>query len=130
MATASVSDHVSDQVKRLIKAAGSGERSSAELMKSLKLAHAPTFLKNFLTPALKDNWIERTQPDSPRNPTQRYRLAIKGSNWRLKEQQKGAKYKELTTPLPGSHSARHATQTTYRSERPPSYSGAVDDPAS
>jgi len=75
------SDQVSDQVKRLIKAVGSGERSSAELMKSLKLAHAPTFRKNYLTPALEDNWIERTQPDSPRSPTQRYRLATKGSNW-------------------------------------------------
>ena len=71
-------DQVSDQVKRLIKAVGSGERSSAELMKSLQLAHAPTFRKNHLTPALEDSWIERTQPDSPRSPTQRYRLTLKG----------------------------------------------------
>tara|TARA_B110000285_G_scaffold54529_1_gene62092 strand:+ start:1401 stop:1706 length:306 start_codon:yes stop_codon:yes gene_type:complete len=82
-------DHASDQVKRLIKAVGSGERSSAELIKSLKLAHAPTIRKNYLTPALKGNWIERTQPDSPRSPTQRYRLTIKGSNWRLKDNKRG-----------------------------------------
>ena len=78
VSTDQVSDQVNDQVKRLIKAVGNGERSSAELMKSLKLAHAPTFRKNYLTPALEDNWIERTQPDSPRSPTQRYRLTLKG----------------------------------------------------
>ena len=81
ISTDQVSDDVSDQVKRLIKAVGSGERSSAELIKSLKLAHAPTFRKNYLTPALEGNWIERTQPDSPRSPPQRYRLAAKGINW-------------------------------------------------
>ena len=78
ISTDQVSDQVSDQVKRLIKAVGRGERSSAELMKSLQLAHAPTFRKNHLTPALEDSWIERTQPDSPRSPTQRYRLTLKG----------------------------------------------------
>lgn len=81
ISTDQVSDQVSDQVKRLIKAVGSGERSGAELMKSLKLAHAPTFRKNYLTPALEESWIQRTQPDSPRSPTQRYRLTAKGLNW-------------------------------------------------
>ena len=85
ISTDQVTDQVSDQVKRLIKALASGERSSAELMQSLKLSHAPTFRKNYLTPALKDNWVERTQPDSPRSPTQRYRLSPKGLNWRASE---------------------------------------------
>ena len=31
--------------------------------------------------ALEDEWIERTQPDSPRSPTQRYRLTGKGQRW-------------------------------------------------
>ena len=74
-------DQVSDQVKRLIQAIGEGDRSSAELMKALKLVHAPAFRKNYLTPALKDHWIERTQPDSPRSPTQRYRLASRCKIW-------------------------------------------------
>ena len=85
ISTDQVTDQVSDQVKRLIKALASGERSSAKLMQSLKLSHAPTFRKNYLTPALKDNWVERTQPDSPRSPTQRYRLSPKGLNWRASE---------------------------------------------
>jgi Fic family protein len=81
VSTDQASDQVSDQVKRLIKAIGNSERSSAELMKSLKLAHAPTFRKNYLTPALEGNWIERTQPDSPRSPTQAYRPIAKALNW-------------------------------------------------
>ncbi len=85
ISTDQVSDQVSDQVKRLIKALGQKERSSADLMQALKLAHAPTFRKNYLTPALEGHWIERTQPDSPRSPTQRYRLAPKGLNWLTSE---------------------------------------------
>lgn len=81
ISTDQASDQVSDQVGRLIKAIGPKERSSAELMKELQLAHAPTFRKNYLTPAIEGHWIERTQPDSPRSPTQRYRLAAKASNW-------------------------------------------------
>jgi len=79
--TDQASDQVSDQVKRLLKAIGKKEQSSAELMKRLKLGHAPTFRKNYLTPALEGNWIERTQPDSPRSPTQAYRLTAKGRHW-------------------------------------------------
>jgi DNA-binding PadR family transcriptional regulator len=30
---------------------------------------------------MEDEWIERTQPDSPRSPTQRYRLTGKGQRW-------------------------------------------------
>ncbi len=79
--TDQVNDQVNDQVKRLIQAIGEGERSSAELMKTLKLSHAQTFRKNYLTPALEGSWIESTQPDSPRSPTQRYRLTSKGRDW-------------------------------------------------
>lgn len=81
ISTDQVSDQASDQVERLIKAVGSGERSGAELMKSLKLAHAPTSRKNYLTPALEESWVERTLPDSPRSPTQRYRLTANELNW-------------------------------------------------
>lgn len=50
-------------------------------MKALDLTHRPTFRENYLDPAIDDGWIERTQPDSPRSPTQRYRLTKKGLRW-------------------------------------------------
>ena len=74
------SDQVSDQVRRLLNALGSGEKSAAELMNDLGLRHAPTFRKNYLSPALKSAFVERTHPDSPRSPSQKYRLTAMGKN--------------------------------------------------
>lgn len=73
-----VTDQVADQVSALLNALEQSELGSSELMRRLGLAHHPTFRSNYLNPALKGGWIERTQPDSPRSPTQRYRLSTKG----------------------------------------------------
>ena len=75
------SDQVSDQVRRLLNALGSGEKSAAELMSDLGLRHAPTFRKNYLSPALKSAFVERTHPDSPRSPSQKYRLTAAGKRF-------------------------------------------------
>ena len=76
---APVSDQVSDQVKVLLKGFGSDfELSSDELVRRLGLRHKPTFRKNYLNPALLVGVIEMTEPDSPRSPTQRYRLTDVG----------------------------------------------------
>lgn len=74
-------DQASDHVSLLIETIGGCELGSADLMRTLKLSHRPTFRKNYLNPALKGGWIERTQPDSPRSPTQRYRLTHRGRRW-------------------------------------------------
>lgn len=79
--TDQVSDQVTGQVAKLIQAIGSGELSSNELMQALGFVHRPAFRGNYLNPALAGSWIERTQPDSPRSPTQRYRLTPKGWQW-------------------------------------------------
>ena len=78
--TDQVDAQVSDQVKRLLDAIGQNEKTATELMQALSLRHAPTFRKNYLTPALEAGLIERTQPDSPRSPTQRYRLTELGKS--------------------------------------------------
>ncbi len=79
--TGQVGDQVTDQVASLIQVIGTGEMGSNDLMQILGLSHRPTFRENYLNPALEDGWIERTQPDSPRSPTQRYRLTGKGRRW-------------------------------------------------
>lgn len=71
-------DQVTDQVKRLLEVAAQGEKTAIALMRALDLRHAPTFRKNYLTPALQAGLIERTRPDSPRSPGQRYRMTEKG----------------------------------------------------
>ena len=73
-----VSDQASDQVHRLLGTLLEGDKRAAELMAALSLRHAPTFRKNYLNPALENGLVERTLPDTPRSPAQRYRLTTKG----------------------------------------------------
>ncbi len=79
--TDQVADQVTDQVAALMMMVGIDALSSNDLMQSLGLAHRPTFRDNYLNPALDGDFLERTQPDSPRSPTQRYRLTQKGRRW-------------------------------------------------
>lgn len=81
VATDQVGDQVTDQVAALVAGIGTGEIGTNDLMKRLGLSHRPTFRENYLNPALESGWIERTQPDSPRSPTQRYRLTSRGQRW-------------------------------------------------
>ena len=54
-----------------------GEMSRAELMKAVKLKDRVSFSKNYLEPALENGLIEMTQPDSPKSPTQKYKITEK-----------------------------------------------------
>lgn len=69
-----VTVQASDQVKSLLAVMGQGEYTLAEMMQLVGLVHRPTFQKNYLNPALEAGLIERTYPDKPRSPRQRYRL--------------------------------------------------------
>lgn len=73
-----VSVQVSDQVIRLLTLLNNGSASASILMNKLGLSHRPTFRKNYIQPALNNGLAERTQPDSPRSPTQQYRITEKG----------------------------------------------------
>lgn len=69
-------DQVTDQaghVERLLRALGTDTLSATELMARLKLSHRPSFRQNYLNPALESGVIERTIPDRPSSPKQRYR---------------------------------------------------------
>ena len=76
--TEQVNVQVSDQVRRLLHVFAAGEKTATDLMRALGLRHAPTFRQNYLAPAMDSGFAERTQPDSPRSPTQRYRLTRQG----------------------------------------------------
>lgn len=82
--TGQVSDQVSDRVKRLLIAwRDDVALSSAELMQRLQLKHKSTFRNNYLKPALAAKLIEMTEPDTPRSPSQKYRLTERGKKNRL-----------------------------------------------
>ncbi len=44
-------------------------------------SHRPTFLYDYPRPAIQAGFVEMTQPDSPRSPTQKYRLTEKGRRY-------------------------------------------------
>ncbi len=73
-----VFEQVSEQVKRLLYAISNGKYSTQELMVKLNIKHRPTFLYNYLKPALERDLVEMTIPNKPRSSRQRYRLTDKG----------------------------------------------------
>ncbi len=73
-----LTEQESEQVKRLLNALAKGSHSTKELMARLQLSHRPTFLYNYLQPALKQGLIEMTRPDTPRARNQKYYLSAKG----------------------------------------------------
>lgn len=68
---------VTHQVKSLLLAC-TGEMNRADLMQALALKDRVNFRQAYLEPALKQGLIEMTQPNSPRSPTQKYRLTEPG----------------------------------------------------
>ena len=75
---------VSKQVKRLITSMSNKWQSASDLRMIINIIHRPTFVKNYLEPALELELIEMTQPNSPRSPTQKYRLTAKGKTFARK----------------------------------------------
>ena len=65
---------MSDQVQRLISVMKQDEYSLAELMQLLGLTHSSKFQKNDMNPAIELVLIERTIPEKPKSPKQKYRL--------------------------------------------------------
>lgn len=75
--TEQATEQVTEQVAQLLKFAA-GEMTRAELMAAVGLKARVNFSRNYLDPALEKGLIEMTLPDSPKSPTQRYRLTPKG----------------------------------------------------
>jgi len=66
------------QVIRLLNVSKEGELNRGLLMEKLRLNDRKSFGKSYLQPALEQDLIEMTQPDSPKSPTQKYRLTDTG----------------------------------------------------
>jgi hypothetical protein len=59
-------------------------RTAKEIQDFLGLSHRETFLNNYLNPAIEAGLLERTIPEKPTSPNQRYRLTAKGRPWLAK----------------------------------------------
>jgi len=76
--TPPVAPPVDDLVLRLLKAIGRREKGNAELLICIGIQDRKRLRTRYLNPALEQGLIEMSQPDSPRSPTQKYRLTAKG----------------------------------------------------
>ena len=61
------------------------ESSALELMKILKRSNKSKFKTAIINPLLNYNFLELTIPDSPKSPSQKYRLTGKFVKKRIKE---------------------------------------------
>lgn len=62
----------------LVETLGGEQLSVKEMMNRLKLRGRDNFLKNYLDPALRGEYVSMLHPDSPRHPRQKYRLTPRG----------------------------------------------------
>lgn len=69
-----------EQVRRLVCALAQQSLSLKELMSAVGLKHRPTFLENYLNPALHQGFISLLYPESPRHPRQKYLLTAQGTS--------------------------------------------------
>ena len=71
------SNNISEKMLRLVGVL-KGEMSTQDMMEVMGMKSRPMFLNSYLNPALKAGLIGRTQPDSPKSPTQKYYLTEMG----------------------------------------------------
>ena len=76
-ATHQATPQVTPQVNQLLSVLD-GEMSRSELMNLLDLKDRVNFKQVYLDPALALRLIEMTQSDSPKSPTQKYRITSDG----------------------------------------------------
>lgn len=69
---------LSENIKRLLVAIGTDEKSVKEMMEAVGLKNRPNFLEYSLTPAITEGLIKMKFPNSPHHPRQKYLLTVKG----------------------------------------------------
>ncbi|QTA82154.1 Schlafen and ATP-dependent DNA helicase domains-containing protein [Desulfonema limicola] len=86
-----VTEQVSEQVKRLLFCLKGQRLKGREIMDGLGFKHRPTFLYDYLQPALQKGLVEMTQPESPKSPVQKYYLSEKGKAFLMTKGMNNAK---------------------------------------
>ncbi len=79
-ATEQATEQAQSPVERLILIIN-GAMTMKEMMKKLNLKHRPTFLYEYLKPAIENELMEMTIPDKPNSPKQKYVITEKGRSF-------------------------------------------------
>lgn len=69
---------VTEQVRALLLALFNVQLSLKSLMEKIGLKHRPTFLENYMAPALEAGIVKALYPAKPNHPRQKYLLTSKG----------------------------------------------------
>ena len=76
-----ITEQVTEQVKKLVECLKDCPLSTKEILQKIGLKHRPTLMNDYIKPALTLGLVEMTQPDSPKSPTQKYK--VKKGNTKL-----------------------------------------------
>ena len=79
--TPQVTAQVTPQVTAQVTAFCIEPRSARDIMGILGIKHWKTFQNNYLSPLIKNGFLERTIPDKPNSRLQKYRLTASGREW-------------------------------------------------
>lgn len=77
-APSKLTEQLSTSVSVIVNAIGTEQYSLKTLMKKLELKHRPTFIANYLTPAIQGGFVTLLYPGNPKHPRQKYLLTGKG----------------------------------------------------
>ena len=71
-------EQLSAPLSAMVKAIGTEQCSSKVIMDRIELKHRPTFIANYLTPAIQGGFVIPLYPNNPNHPRQKYLLTVKG----------------------------------------------------
>ena len=57
---------------------GTQQITVKQMMEEMELKNRPTFLENYLNPAIIQGYVRLLYPDKPRHPRQKYLLTLEG----------------------------------------------------
>lgn len=73
-----LTEQLSAPLLAIVKAIGIEQCSLKVIMEKIELKHRPTFIANYLTPAIQSGFVAPLYPNNPKHPRQKYLLTVKG----------------------------------------------------
>ncbi|GHT50847.1 hypothetical protein AGMMS49982_06940 [Bacteroidia bacterium] len=80
--TEQLTEQLTEQEQLLLSVMGNEHFTLKMLMEKVGLKHRPTFLANYINPAIKDGLVKVLYPEKPNHPRQKYLLTVKGTAMR------------------------------------------------
>ena len=76
--TVQPTEQVTEQVRSLLLTLSNEQLSLKGIMEKIGLKHRPTFIENYIAPAIEAGVLKVLYPDKPNHPRQKYLLTAKG----------------------------------------------------